>query len=105
VIPQAPLASRGGGSAATADRPQAKTVAVVDLNSAALDQLQTLPGITREYATRIVAGRPYQALGDVVTRARIPAPIVDQLSPPAIVRSVGRAPSAALPPVGPGPAR
>jgi DNA uptake protein ComE-like DNA-binding protein len=54
----------------------------VDLNSAALDQLQTLPGITRDYATRIVAGRPYRVFSDAVTRAGIPAAIVNELRPP-----------------------
>ena len=74
---------------------------VVDLNSAPLDQLQTLSGITAEYAKRIVAGRPYRVFGDVVTRARIPRAVVDQLSPPAIIRSAespsssGTIPSAA----------
>jgi hypothetical protein len=69
----------------------------VDLNSAALDQLQTLPGITSEYATRIVAGRPYRVFSDVVTRAGIPAAIVDQLSPPATIRFVEHATSTTEP--------
>ena len=45
VIPQVGLASRGGVSTTTLGRSQGKAVPVVDLNSAALDQLQTLPGV------------------------------------------------------------
>jgi hypothetical protein len=96
-----PLMSARNVSTVTSGPPEVKTVAVVELNSATLDQLQTLPGITRDYATRIVAGRPYRVFSDVVTRAGIPAAIVNELSPPATIRSVDRAPSAE-PPVGPG---
>jgi len=97
AMPRVPPASRGLASTTTSGPPQFKTVAVVDLNSAELDQLQTLPGITAAYAKRIVAGRPYHVFSDVVTRAGIPASIVDQLSPPAIIRSIEPAPSAPKP--------
>jgi hypothetical protein len=63
-----------------------QTVAVVDLNTAQLAALQTLPGITPDYARRIMAGRPYRSFRDVVERAGIPQQIVDQISPPAIIR-------------------
>jgi hypothetical protein len=37
----------------------------IDINSASKDQLKTLPGITDEYADKIIAGRPY------LTRTRL----------------------------------
>jgi hypothetical protein len=66
----------------------AKTMAVVDLNTAQLADLQTLPGITAEYARKIMAGRPYHSFRDVVEHAGIPQQVVDQISPPAIIRVV-----------------
>jgi hypothetical protein len=66
----------------------AKTMAVVDLNTAQLADLQTLPGITPEYARKIMAGRPYHSFRDVVEHAGVPQQVVDQISPPAIIRVV-----------------
>ena len=61
--------------------------AVVDLNSASLADLQTLPGITPDYARKIVAGRPYRSMDDVM-RAGIPRAIIEQITPPAMIRMV-----------------
>ncbi len=65
-----------------------QTVAVVDLNTAQLADLQTLPGITPDYARKIMAGRPYRSFRDVVEHTGIPQQVVDQISPPAIIRVV-----------------
>ena len=65
-----------------------RTIAVIDLNTAQLADLQTLPGITPEYARKILAGRPYRSFRDVVEHTGIPQQIVDQISPPAIIRVV-----------------
>ena len=40
----------------------------VDVNSATKDQLLTLPGLTAREADLIIAGRPYNQTGDLVTR-------------------------------------
>jgi competence protein ComEA len=40
----------------------------VDLNTATIDQLTTLPGVTRIRAGRVVANRPYDDPHDVVTK-------------------------------------
>src|ERR1700674_5089131 len=66
-----------------------RTVAVVDLNTAQLADLQTLPGITPEYARKIMAGRPYRSFRDVAEHTGIPQQVVDQISPPAMIRVVG----------------
>jgi hypothetical protein len=75
-----------------------RTVAVVDLNSAPLADLQTLPGMTLDYAQKIIAGRPYRSFREVVEHAGIPQPIVEQITPPAIIRVIERSPpSTAVP--------
>jgi hypothetical protein len=40
----------------------------LDLNSASKDQLVSLPGVTEGEADRIIAARPYDDPGDLVTR-------------------------------------
>src|SRR6267142_49263 len=40
----------------------------LDLNTATKDQLLTLPGMTAAEAERVIAGRPYDEPGDLVTR-------------------------------------
>jgi hypothetical protein len=62
---------------------------VVELNTATQAEIETLPGITPDYARKIIAGRPYQAMGDLA-RTGIPRVILDDISPPAVIRSTER---------------
>jgi competence protein ComEA len=66
-----------------------REMAIVDLNTASLAQVGTLPGITPEYARKIVDGRPYRSMADL-ERVGIPHAIVEQISPPAIIRTTER---------------
>ena len=75
-----------------------RQMAVIDLNSASLAELETLPAITPDYARKIIAGRPYQSMSEV-ERAGIPHAILEQMSPPAIIRLSGRG----IPPGAPQP--
>jgi competence protein ComEA len=45
---------------------------LLDINTATPDQLKALPGIGDAYVQRIVAGRPYTAKNQLVTRGVIP---------------------------------
>lgn len=40
----------------------------VDINSATLDQLLKIPGMTRTWAVRIIRFRPYRAKNDLIDR-------------------------------------
>ena len=64
---------------------------VVELNSATLQELETLPGITPDFARKIVAARPYQSMADL-SRTGIPRNILDEISPPAVIRLVQQTP-------------
>src|SRR6266849_526857 len=57
----------------------------VDLNTASLSQLEKLPGMTADYARKIVAGRPFHDRSELV-RAGIPRDVFDGMSPPAYLK-------------------
>jgi competence protein ComEA len=66
------------------------TGALVDLNSATSEQLQELPGITEEYAHKIIEGRPYAKKADLMKKKIIPQPIYNQIAEHVIAKWTGR---------------
>ncbi|MEO8049130.1 MAG: helix-hairpin-helix domain-containing protein [Acidobacteriota bacterium] len=59
--------------------PAAKSGAVLDLNSASVEQLRELPGIGDAYSKKIVAGRPYQRKDQLVSKNIVPQATYDRI--------------------------
>src|SRR3954453_11531712 len=58
--------------------------APVDINSASLTPLESLPGVGAATAKKIMAGRPYTAPDDLA-KAGVPAKTIQQITPMIVV--------------------
>ncbi len=58
----------------------------LDLNTATIAQLKTLPGIGDAYAKRIVDGRPFTAKNQLVTKGILPQGTYDKIKDAIIAR-------------------
>lgn len=56
------------------------TGAPLDLNTATPQQLKSLPGFGDAYVHRVIAGRPYSAKNQLVTRGVLPQSAYDRIS-------------------------
>ena len=68
------IVSSTGSAMAAAEKP-----ATMDINSASVDQLKSLPGIGDAYAKKIVAGRPYTRKDELVRKKILPQGTYDKL--------------------------
>jgi competence protein ComEA len=60
--------------------------ALIDINTATPEQLLALPGMGRAYVQRIIAGRPYTAKNQLVTRGILPETAYQKIAPQVIAK-------------------
>ena len=62
----------------------------LDINTATPQQLKALPGFGDAYVRRVIAGRPYTAKNQLVTRGILPQSAYDKVSSRIIARHPAR---------------
>lgn len=89
---QAATANSGAKSQASSQSQTGKSATkvpaskLIDINSATVEQLKTLPGISDAYAQKIVAGRPYRVKTDLVRKNIIPQATYSKIAGMVIAR-------------------
>lgn len=68
MVAQTPVVPQPSGAAVE----NISKAELLDINLATVEQLRALPGMGEVYVRRIVAGRPYGAKNQLVTRGVIP---------------------------------
>jgi|SRR5579863_7978658 len=56
-----------------------KQTAPIDINHATLDELLTVPGMTKSWAGRIIRFRPYRSKTDLLDHGVLPSEVYDRI--------------------------
>ncbi len=71
-----------------ADKGTQKAAALIDINAASADQLQTLDGIGDARAKAIIKGRPYKGKDELVDKKIIPEGVYEKIKDQIIAHQV-----------------
>jgi DNA uptake protein ComE-like DNA-binding protein len=61
---------------------------LLDINTATPEQLLALPGMGRAYVQRIIAGRPYTAKNQLVSRGILPEPAYEKIAAQIVAKRI-----------------
>lgn len=83
------LAADRKASAAAEKKAEKKAGGLIDINSASVDELRSIPGIGEAYSAKIVAGRPYRAKNELVDKGILPAGVYAKVKDQIIAKGGG----------------
>jgi competence protein ComEA len=72
----------------SAPQHSASHFALVDINTATADQLLELPSMGRAYVQLVIAGRPYTAKNQLLTRGILPETAYEKIAPKIVAKRV-----------------
>ena len=68
----------------------ASHAALLDINTATPEQMLALPGMGRAYVQRVIAGRPYTAKNQLVSRGILPEAAYEKIAPQIVAKRIPR---------------